>query len=286
MLGRTERESATHARLAAELGGWDRPENRDEVTDLLDLGAMTATLATVSRIGDLSAVVHLGHPAQPDPDLERSLLAGPTTLCLTSAVAVPPRWTWVGRAPQVDGRVVVDEAGMRDCRHALRAMGASPHLVPARTPLADRLAIAGEHGSIVLERELVPPGYHELPGSARLRERAPLWYGRVQSLDSPPAFDAAQVWFAFGPRDEFRGSLQESLGVIAAAGIDLQHLRSQQADGGPHVFFAAFRCEAVVLERLLHDFDERGVARRVLAVLPADDAGLGPTAVTPRWSLP
>ena len=108
----------------------------------------------------------------------------------------------------------------------------------------------------------------------------------MQSLDSPPAFDAAQVWFAFGPRDEFRGSLQESLGVIAAAGIDLQHLRSQQADGGPHVFFAAFRCEAVVLERLLHDFDERGVARRVLAVFPDDDAGLGPTAVTPRWSLP
>ena len=50
MLGRSERESAAHVLAAARIGGWDVPHNRDELSDVLDLGSMTAALATVAPL--------------------------------------------------------------------------------------------------------------------------------------------------------------------------------------------------------------------------------------------
>lgn len=286
MLGRSERESGAHALEAARLGGWDAAEGNDGVEDVLDLGAMSATLATVARIEGMLGVMHIGHPAQPDHDLERALLASAPSVRVTAAVAVPSQWVWVSRAAEASGQVVVDEAAMRDCRHALRSMGAAPHLVPARTGLAERVAMAGETGSLVVERPLVPEAFHELPGSERLGARAPLWYGLVESVSVPADFDVpAQVWLAFGPREDHRGSLQRSLELIADAGINLQHLRSQQSADGPHAFFAAFRCpSSTVLRGLRADLGRDGIAHRVLAVLPGHEFAPGPDAIQPRWA--
>ncbi|MEK8228373.1 hypothetical protein NKG05_23455 [Oerskovia sp. M15] len=138
--------------------------------DLLDLGSTSTTLATVASIDDLAAVVHIGHPAQPSHDLERALLAAAPSLLITSAVAVPAQWVWAGRPGQATGSVVVDEAGMRDCRHVLRTLGANPRLVPSRTALAERIALAGPSGTLVVERSEIPAGWEEIPaanGSAR-----------------------------------------------------------------------------------------------------------------------
>lgn len=295
MLGRSERESPAHARLAARLAGWsgltDGGPWEDDGADLLELGTTSATLATVASIDDLAAVVHLGHPAQPSHDLERALLAADPSLRLTAAVAVPAQWVWVAPRADVTGGVVVDEAGMRDCRHALRTMGASPRLVPTSTPVDERAALAGRDGSLVVERDRVPAGWVELPGSVRLSEGAPVWYGLLESRaaadgGSPPLPEGpAQVWLAFGPRDEHRGSLQQTLSVVAAAGIDLQHLRSHRSTGGTHLFFSSFSCpDAAVLDGLRAEFVARGVAHRVLAVLPGSDFLPGPDALDPRWS--
>lgn len=292
MLGRTERESSAHAALAAHLGGWTgiaatstvRPP--DGPVELLDLGPSTDALATVASIDDLAAVVHLGHPEQPAPELEEVLLAGDASLIVTAAVPVPPQWVWVGPPDAAAGAVVVDEAGLRDCRDVLRTMGVSARLVPTRTPVEERLAIAGPAGSLVLERSRVPAGLVELAGSERLGRRAPVWYGLLEARDDWPPFDApAQVWLAFGPYDDHRGSLQPTLTVIADAGIDLQHLRSQPSARGPHVFYTSFSCPRVeVLDALVAQLDARGIAHRTLAVLPGERFVPGPDALTPRWA--
>lgn len=292
MLGRSERESGPQALLAAGAAGWVEG-GPGEADALLDLGSTSATLSTVASIEGLSAVVHLGHPAQPSHELERALLAAPPTLVLSAAVAVPAQWVWVGRSGRAEdaaGPVVVDEAGMRDRRHVLRAMGVSPQLVPTRTPLDQRVALAGADGTLVVERSvaaaLAGQGFVELPGSERLGQGAPVWYGLLEQRDAAPRVEgAAQVWLAFGPRDDHRGSLQETLGLVAAAGIDLQHLRSHRSQAGPHIFFCAFSCpDADVLAALVRGFDERGVAHRVLAVLPGHEFVPGPDALEPRWS--
>lgn len=297
MLGRSERESGPQALLAATAAGWGADgddSGRSEPDALLDLGSTTATLSTVASIDGLSAVVHLGHPAQPSHELERALLAAPPSLVLSAAVAVPAQWVWVGRsasAQDASGPVVVDEAGMRDRRHVLRTMGMSPRLVPSRTSLEERVALAGSDGTLVVERSvatsaLAPLGFGELPGSEALSQGAPVWYGLLESRESAPrAAGAAQVWLAFGPRDDHRGSLQQTLGLVADAGIDLQHVRSHRSQAGPHIFFSAFSCpDADVLDRLLGDFDDRGVAHRLLAVLPGHEFVPGPDALAPRWS--
>lgn len=293
MLGRSERESGAHALAAAQLGGWDVPHNRDELSDILDLGSMTTALATVSRIADLRAVMHIGHPAQPDHGLERALLAAAPELRVTSAVAVTPEWVWVSRASDVSDHVVVDEAAMRDCRHVVRSMGASPHLVPTRTSLDERIALAGDAGSLVVERSvaeasLASAGFHEVPGSERLAELPPLWFGLVEPVATPVDFAApAQVWLAFGPRDDHRGSLQDTLGLIAGAGFDLDHLRSQQSVAGPHLFLASFRCDGSdTLRALRAALQENGVAHRVLAVVAGSNFAPGADAVEPRWARP
>ncbi|QJW37324.1 hypothetical protein [Cellulosimicrobium protaetiae] len=297
MLGRSERESGAQALLAATSAGWSAGEPAEagpDVQALLDLGSTTATLSTVASIDGLAAVVHLGHPAQPSHELERALLAGPPSLVLTGATAVPAQWVWVGRsasARELTGHVVVDEAGMRDRRHVLRTMGVSPSLVPTRTSLEDRVALAGPDGSLVVERSvaegtLAALGYAELSGSELLGEGAPVWYGLLESREKAPRVEGvAQVWLAFGPRDDHRGSLQETLSLVARAGIDLQHLRSHRSQAGPHIFFCAFSCpDAETLDGLVGGFAERGVAHRVLAVLPGQEFVPGPDALEPRWA--
>ncbi|MBM7819242.1 hypothetical protein JOE63_001719 [Cellulosimicrobium cellulans] len=293
MLGRSERESGAQALLAATAAGWVAGDPA-EADALLDLGSTTATLSTVASIDGLSAVVHLGHPAQPSHELERALLAAPPSLVLTGASAVPAQWVWVGRsaaARDLTGHVVVDEAGMRDRRHVLRTMGVSPSLVPTRTSLEERIALAGPDGSLVVERSvaagpLAALGYAELTGSEVLGDGAPVWYGLLESRDAVPrAEGVAQVWLAFGPRDDHRGSLQETLALVAQAGIDLQHLRSHRSQAGPHIFFCAFSCpDAGTLDGLVAGFAERGVAHRLLAVLPGQEFVPGPDALAPRWA--
>ena len=294
MLGRSERESPAHAALAAHLGRWSGVADgspvasavADETLELLDLGTTSDTLATVASIDDLAAVVHLGHPEQPSPDLERALLAGSRSLIVTAAVAVPAQWVWVGPPGGSGGQVVIDEAGMRDCRDVLRAMGVSPRLVPTRTPVQERLAIAGPSGSLVVERARVPAGWSELSGSARLSERAPVWYGLLEARHERPVFvEPAQVWLAFGPYADHRGSLQPTLAVLADAGVDLQHLRSHPSSRGPHVFFTSFSCPRVeVLDTLIAALDARDVAHRTLAVMPGERFVPGPDALAPQWA--
>jgi|GEM_PF-853109 len=300
MLGRTERESATHAAAAAATAGWTGLSVPEEASwdsapvgpvELLDLGGVTDTLATVAVIGDLSAVVHLGHPEQPAPALEEALLSGDPALMLTDAVAVPTEWAWVGlpdAAPHraTSGVVVLDEAGLRDCREALRPTGASLRLVSARTSVDERLALAGPDGSVVVERSRVPSSLVELPSSRRLAELGPIWYGLLEARGQRPDFtESAEVWLAFGPGTDHRGSLRETLGVLSDAGLDLQHLRSQPTPDGPHHFFAAFRCRsAQVLDDLVADLHARGVANRTLAVLPGNRFEPGPAALAPIWT--
>ncbi|GAA1972690.1 hypothetical protein GCM10009718_05730 [Isoptericola halotolerans] len=294
MLGRTTRESPAHAALAAHEAGWSgiAPGSvvmsavRDESGELLDLGTTAQALDTVASIDDLAAVVHVGHPEQPSPALEQALLAGDPTLIVTAAVPVRPQWVWVAPPGVVGGQVVVDEAGMRDCADLLRTMGVSPRLVPTSTPVGERAVLAGEHGSLVVERSRVPDGWVEVPGSDRVAAQGPVWYGLLQAARAWPRFDgSAQVWLAFGPSDDHRGSLRQTLGVLADAGVDLQHLRSHPSTSGPHVFLTSFRCpEVAVLDALVSELDARSVAHRTLAVLPGDRFAPGPDGLRPRWA--
>lgn len=286
MLGRDERESSAHALLAARARSWS-----EEPVELLDLGTTTETLATVASIDDLAAVVHLGHPEQPSPRLERALLEGAESLIVTAAVAVEPQWVWVAdtgsdHGVHGPGPVVVDEAGLRDCAAALQSVGVSPRLVPTRTPISERVALAGPGGSLVVERDRIPPGFTELPDGAVLAEGDPIWYGLLESrAEHPPFTDPAQVWLAFGPYDDHRGSLQPTLAMIADAGIDLQHLRSQASVMGPHVFFTSFSCPGeAVLDALMSELDTGGVAHRTLAVLSGTTFEPGPDRAAPRWA--
>ena len=51
------------------------------------------------------------------------------------------------------------------------------------------------------------------------------------------------------------------------------------------MFIPSFRCsDSGVLDRLLEEFGARGVARRVLAVLPGQEFVPGPESLTPLWA--
>lgn len=286
MLGRSEQESGAHARLAVDAGGWVRADDAPdrETVEMLDLGSTRATLATTAGISGLRAVVHLGHPLQPAPGIEQALLAADASLVVSAAVAVRPTWVWVGRGTS-SGAVVVDEAGLRDCRDVLRTMGAAPRLVPGRTSIEERVELAGPTGTLVVERENVPAGWAELPGSAALTEGAEVWYGLVEALDAAPAVRAGTpVWLAFGPRDDHRGSLQQSLAILADHGIDLDHLRSTPSTTGAHVFFSSFPSpDAAALEALRGELAGRGVEQRLLAVLEGSALAGAPRALSPQW---
>ncbi|GAA4731779.1 hypothetical protein GCM10023216_24790 [Isoptericola chiayiensis] len=293
MLGRTSRESPAHAARAAHDAGWSgvAPGSpvvsavADESTEMLDLGTTPQALATVASIDDLAAVVHVGHPEQPSPTLEQALLAGDPTLLLTAAVPVEPRWVWVAPQGRGGGQVVVDEAGVRDCADVLRTMGVSPRLVPTATSIEERAALAGDQGSLVVERSRVPAGWTEMAGSERLADVGPVWYGLLEARRAWPRFEApAQVWLAFGPSDDHRGSLRHTLALLDEAGVDMQHLRSNPSAAGPHVFFTSFRCpDVAVLDALVDELDGRSVAHRTLAVLPGGPSAVGPEALAPRW---
>jgi len=265
MLGKSERESAQHARLAAQTAGWD-----DGDSVLLDLGSRTATLATIAAIDAISAVVHIGHPAQPDPELERLLLASDNALIVTHAASIESQWTLVARSTETNGTAVIDEAGMRDCRHVLRSLGITPHVIASSTSVEDRVELAGEHGMIVLERSLVPQGFQELEAASQLSKLPALWYGLLQTADVLPEFEeASQVWLAVGPHQDHKGSLLATLNVFATHGIDLQHLRSQRSTSGPAVFLTSFGISGSTgLKALLGELSSNNVQYRVLAVLP------------------
>ncbi|WP_029252365.1 hypothetical protein [Paraoerskovia marina] len=287
MLGRSEQESGTHASLAVDAGGWVRADDALDAgtVEMLDLGSTGSTLSTTAGISGLRAVVHLGHPLQPAPGVEQALLAADSSLIVTAAVAITPTWCWVGRDGQASGPVVVDEPGLRDCRDALRTMGAAPRLVPGRTSTDERVDLAGPTGTLVVERDRIPAGWAELPGSEALSGGNDVWYGLVEALPAAPTVPAGTpVWLAFGPRDDHRGSLQQSLEILADHGVDLDHLRSMPSTSGQHVFFSAFTSpESGAFEALRSELAARGVRQRLLAVLSGvADAG-APGAIGPQW---
>ncbi len=278
MLGRITRESATNAWRAALDAGWVTDE-----TGLLDLGSTTLTLSTVGSIANLSAVINIGHPSRPDPALERALLSSPPGVQLTDARGVEAEWVWVGSSANATGHTVVDEAGMRDCRHQLRAMGVLPHLVPTTMSIEERIALAGPDGMLVIERAQVPAGFQEIVGSNRLGHH-PLWYGHVARVSCPEVIGPSRIWLAFGPTSDHRGSLHAVLGSIAQVGFDLVHLRSHPTGAGPHAFFCAFDCNSAAdLAALTKTFDDLNVSHRVLAVLPETGYYPDPSAVEPVW---
>jgi len=324
MLGRIERESPVHAAYAAKAGGWRATAPVDDgywdntaapQEELLDLGGTTDTFATVAALDQLAAVVQIGHPEAPDPQLESYLLSGAPTLMVIRAQAVPPEWVWVkpGDDAGASEFVIVDEAGFRDTRSALQAFGVPLRVVAGRTTVAERIEAAGLGGSLVLERSRVPTGMALLPGSDVLAKLPAVWYGLVDALVEPPEFDQpAQVWLAFGPHDDRRGSLRETLGVFADHGLNLTHLRSQRTAGEQgrstmpvlalngawqgqldrqdpwpqrsHHFYSAFRCaNAGLLTKLRAALSNNGVQHRVLAVLPGSDFQPMPGGIAPRW---
>ncbi|GAA2515395.1 hypothetical protein [Rarobacter incanus] len=278
MLGRTSRESASTAWRAAVEGGWLVDE-----TGLLDLGSTTATLQTVGSIAHLAAVVHIGNPSRPDPNLEHALLSSPAGVRIVAARSVPSSWAWVGQSAAASGHTVVDEAGMRDCRHTLRAMGVHPHLVPTAMPVDDRIALAGVDGLLVVERDNVPAGYVDIPGSDQLGGR-PQWYGLVRRDGEVRVTEPSRIWLAFGPTADHRGSLHSVLGSVADVGLNLVHLRSHPTHDGPHVFFCAFDVSAAAeLDALVGAFRAMEVSHRVIAVLPRVVATPDPSALEPVW---
>ncbi|WP_435299554.1 hypothetical protein [Timonella sp. A28] len=281
MLGRSERESAVHALMAAERGGWTQGDSV-----LLDLGARSTTLSTIAALDAISAVVHIGHPAQPLPDLERLLLAADNSLVITSASSIESQWTLVSRSQESSTHAIIDESGMRDCRYVLRTLGIAPHVVPTSMSVEERAELAGEHGMLVIERSVIPAGFIELPDSYKFAEVPALWYGLVQKKTELPSFtEEAQVWLAFGPHEDHQGSLLATLSVFAEQGIDLQHLRSQRSAQGPHIFLSSFGVtRAQQLNALLGELTQREVQHRVLAVLQGSHFVPGPDALTPVWS--
>ena len=98
MLGRVKWESPVYAGMAARLGGWSATDPLDAGSwdsapvseeELLNLGGLTDTLATVAVMGDLAAVLNIGNPAAPNPVVEDFLLKGPANLMVVAAEVVP-----------------------------------------------------------------------------------------------------------------------------------------------------------------------------------------------------
>jgi hypothetical protein len=164
--------------------------------------------------------------------------------------------------------------------------------------VAERIAAAGVDGSIVIERDRAPLGWDEIPvavggmpGAALISGAPLLWYGLVDSRFTLPQFDqVAQIWLAFGPSGDYRGSLRKTLSEFSELGLDLTHLRSQRETAGPdgkprpHHFYSAFSCpSSAVLEQLIGALNGHQVRHRVLAAIPGGDFQPEPIGLTPRW---
>jgi hypothetical protein len=321
MLGRTQWESPVHTALAAAAGNWTATAPDDAgawdsapvaAEEMLALGGLTDTFATVAVMADLAAVVYIGSPTDPDPSVEDYLLRGNRKLLVVAAQAVPSQWVWVGpvdypfnvdsqpqrhvgfhthtRGSQIRGSVVLDEAAMRDLREPLRSVAAPLRVVPAHTNELERALITEATGSMIIERDRIPSGFVELPRSSSVTDLAPLWYGLVDAREVLPSFnEAASVWLAFRPSDDYQGSLRNTLEVFEELGLDLTHLRSQREPDDvfgprPHHFFTAFGCQNVgVLDALRRKLSRRKVEHRVLAIIPGAEFSPKPSGLSPQW---
>ena len=183
--------------------------------------------------------------------------------------------------------VVLDEVALRDCRPALDTLGLTPHVVAQHTPVAQRVKIAAADSSaLLLEQDRIPEGFTTLASPAELGGPKHLWYGLCQSSTALPEFSSPrQVWLALGPSRDASGSLHDILGLVAAAGIDLQHIRSANDTAGPHVFFLSFVCDSEkTLRNLGQSLSAAGVRHRVLAAIAGAGDDHGPSQVTARWT--
>lgn len=154
------------------------------------------------------------------------------------------------------------------------------------------MAAAGPDGSMVIEQGRAPAGWEIIADAEQISGSTLLWYGLIDSYDALPKFDeVAQIWLAFGPAGDYRGSLRETLGEFARLGLDLTHLRSQREPSGPdgkprsHHFFTAFNCpDSQVLHQLITALQNHQVRHRVLAVIAGHNFQPEPQGLTPRWT--
>lgn len=280
MLGRSARESHSQALSAALKAGWvQNPE------DLLNLGVNSEVFSTVAKVSNISAIMHIGHPHQPDPELEQDLLSSQTNLLITDVISIPSTWVWVGRGGEPIGPVVVDTAGLRDVLPILRKFGLSPRLVPVKTSLEERIELAGVTGTLVIEGDRVPSGFEVLPGNEELESFTDVWYGLVSAEAKIPDFiEPTTIWLAFGPAQDAKGSLRETLGVLSDSEVDLAHLRSYGTKAGPHAFLCAFESPSKDhLKQLIVSLNAQSVKHRVLGVLKGATDADTPHTLEPNW---
>jgi hypothetical protein len=277
MIGRCDQESSVHATAAARAGGW-----HDEPLPLLNLGTLDAALHSVAYLGGLEAVVRLGQPHQPDPLLEQALLAAPPGVAVTGAQAVDTEWTWVSRSTQVSS-LLVDNVAYQDCRAALEAVGVPFRVIPVETTVAERVALCSGDGSLLIEAELAPEGWHRVPVAVEWNHR--IWFGRCTQPDDEVAVGLPKIlWVAFAPVEDRRGSLVGILELLGSLGFDLVHLRSFELRPAYHIFFAAFVCDSVdALTSLRKAFTDNGIRFRILAALDQPDESDTRRPLLPSW---
>lgn len=285
MLGRLSDESGVHAAVAAQQLGLAL----DEGLHPASIGTLDQALETVARIADVGLIVRIGHPAQPDADLENSLIRQRPGVVLSSATQVARQWVWVGRQDAAPGGsggvVVVDERAYEDLSGRLAKTGLAVRLVPAGASMNDRIRVAGSRATMIIEAAAVPEGWHVLPGSQELTQGPDIWFGQViRYADVPADHGRAIIWLVFGPDREHTGSLREVLSVFADQQIDLKHIRSGKAPGGQHAFFTAFQVSSgEAVAHLRAALEQANVAHRVLAVIPNATLDAEEEELTLRW---
>jgi len=249
---------------------------------MLALGTLPRALHTASWVGGTRIVARIGAPLHPDHRLEESLLAARSLLTLTAVQVIPTAWVLARRGPS-HGQVLVDEVAFGDCGDAMLAEGLKPQIVPA--PLEERVGLARDGDSLVIDRSELPAGFQIAPGHPRAEWNQPTWFGRIERVEELPLTGRRSgVWLAFGPHEDRTGTLREALTVFSDRSINLTHLRSVAISGGSHAFFAAFLSpDDHLLSNLLGALNDQRIAHRVLALFPYDGEEDSVGAVDPVW---
>lgn len=280
MLGRASDESAIHARAAARVAGWlgDEP-------DLLDLGSLGEALHSVGHLRGLSVVANLGHPFEPRPELMDALLASPKGVYLRAAIPYSRQWTWFEQGDGVE-EVILDEVAYSDCIDFLQMSGIPFRLVHSSMSVAARTRLANRDTALLLEHGNTVKRWRRSERFADITQTT--FYGRISGGDLPDKLaDPTCVWLCFMPPHDRPGSLSGVLANLAAAGLDLAHIRSLQTPEGRHVFHTAFRIgsDGPDLQEVLDAANNEGTQMRLLAQFSVEtpfDAKMA--TVEPIWA--
>lgn len=236
----------------AESLGWQGSEFLVPIDELGDV------ISTMNAASDLDAAVRIGDVRRPRLALLRALYGSRRHLLVTQVTPVEAPWDWRRVGSRAVQGVVMRQHTYWDTHEAFSARGLACRVVADTASTEELVAAARDAGSVVVDTA------EEYDGEALARpeELCPaVTFGLLERAERPaPTY----FWLTLTAHEEQPGLLVGALSTLAAAGVDLDFLHSDDLNGGRHCFHLGFRGERSSVEGTMAELRDQGFEWRLL----------------------